>query len=185
MKSGKITTLLIIFIIVITIVLGCFLQCGNIVPNSDKFVYDLEKYRKPILEDFTPIGDGSYCIDNLRYYLALERRYPRNDPDHYDIILDYIYEYKFENEILYCYSADGYAIIYPESNICKVLITLPDPRMEHDYKASRVEEDDYRISKVSVEKYPENKLIVYLDSFDEYTAYEQKMLNALVEKYNK
>ena len=33
------------------------------------------------------------------------------------------------------------------------------------------------------EEYPLNKLIVYLDYFDEYTDYEQKMLNKLVEAY--
>ena len=34
----------------------------------------------------------------------------------------------------------------------------------------------------ATEEYPSNKLIVYLDSFDEYTEYEQKMLNSIVEK---
>lgn len=77
-------------------------------------------------------------------------------------------EYVFENEALYFYSDDGYAIVYPENNLCKIYLF---PGQD-------------RVSKILASpEYPKNKLIVYLDSFDEYTEHEKTVLNKLMYKY--
>ncbi len=78
-------------------------------------------------------------------------------------------EYSFENDALYFYSDDGFVIVYPENNMCKVYL-LPEQNS---------------VSKITASpEYPKNKLIVYLDSFDEYTNHEKAVLNELVNKHH-
>ena len=74
-------------------------------------------------------------------------------------------DFEFENSNLYFYAEDGFAVVYPESNLCKLFIPDAERRTE------------------TINSNPENKLIVYLDSFEKYTEYEQEMLNKLTEKY--
>lgn len=103
-------------------------------------------------------------------------------PDSFGVILTREYKHKFDGNDLYFYSADGYAVVYAKSNLCKVFIT--DPPLEEvtgeDPKISgRSPENNYRISELVGDEF---KCIVYLDSFNEFTDYEQKILKELKEK---
>lgn len=153
-----------------------FTNHNTVIPNKDKFSLDKENYASIGL---TSVGNGLFCIDHLRYYPALEIRHASDGKGAYEIVLDYVHEYKFENEILYCYAEDGYAIVYPESNLCKVLVTPPENLSLDGIRSGRIESNNYCINKISRDDFHENKLVVYLDSFDEFTEYEQKMLKSL------
>jgi hypothetical protein len=152
-----------------------FFNPNEVVPNREKFTV---RENHDWLAT-TAIGEGMFVIDNLRYYPALEICPDSPFRSDYQIILDYIHDYIFENEILYCYAEDGYAVVYPESNLCKVFITAPTNLSLDGITSGRLESEDYRISKVSVDKLPECKFVIYLDSFDEFTEYEQNMLKSL------
>ena len=177
-KTEKRLFIVCIILTVTTIVLAItliFFNPNEVVPNKDKF-----KVREN--HDWfatTAIGEGMFVIDNLRYYPALEICPDSPLRTDYQIILDYVHEYKSENENLYCYAEDGYAVVYPESNLCKVLITAPTDLSLDGIKSGRLESENYCISKVSVDRLPEAKFVIYLDSFDEFTEYEQKMLKSL------
>ena len=106
------------------------------------------------------IGEGIYELVQGDYSYFLYSRYANQ------AIINNGIEYTLENGTLYFYSDDGYAIVYPKSNLCKIYL-LPQQN-----KTPAI---------VTSEEYPRNKLIVYLDSFDEYTEFEQKMLNNLKE----
>ena len=177
-KSGKKLLITCIVLTATTIVLALslvFYNPNKVIPNKDKFTLNRDTY------DWitqTPIGNAQYCIDNLRYEPALIIRHPSVGPGTYEILLDYMLKHKVENEIFYCYADDGFAVVYPESNLCKVFIT-PPTRYLDDASFSRIESNEYRVRKVEADDFPENKLVVYLDSFDEFTEYEQKMLKSL------
>ena len=113
--------------------------------------------------EFFRVGDGTYELvegdsGNDWLYSVYQNQ----------TIMSNAREYIFENEALYFYSNDGYVIVYPENNLCKVYL-FP--------------EQDSVSKIVASPEYPKNKLIVYLDSFDEYTEYEKTALNNLVYKY--
>lgn len=167
-----------IAVVVLTVVL-IFFNPNKVVPNKDKFELDKEPYEM-IPEKW--VGDGLFCVDRS-FHTSLRIHHPSDDEAIPDIILDYVHEYEFENENLYCYSEDGYAVVYAESNLCKVFITPPQD-LTIDGITYRVT-DDYSIDKISPDEYPENKNVIYLDSFDEFTPYEQKMLRSLVRKKEK
>lgn len=180
MKKAAKTFLILSIVLTIAVaaltVVLVFFNPNKVVPNKDKF-----KVREN--HDWvatTAIGEGMFVIDNGRYYPALEicPDSPLQTED--QIILDYVHEYEFENENLYCYAEDGYAVVYPESNLCKVLITAPaDLSLDGITDSGRLESENYRISKVSADKLPESKFVIYLDSYDEFTEYEQKILGEL------
>ena len=109
------------------------------------------------------IGEGIYEMVDDDYSYFLYSRYANQT------IISNGLEYTLENGTLYFYSEDGYAIVYPKSNLCKTYF------LSQQNKTPTI---------VTSAEYPRNKLIVYLDSFEEYTEYEQKMLNNLVEKHN-
>ena len=177
-KTEKILLVICAVMFVLTVVLVAvllFFNPNKIVANKDKFELDREKYGSFELDS---VGEGLFCIDNMRYYPALEIRHPSKGKGEYDIILDYVHKYKFENENLYCYAEDGYAVVYPESNLCKVFVTPPKD-MTLDGVIYRASEEEYKISEIIPSEFPENKFVIYLDSFDEFTPYEQKMLKSL------
>lgn len=78
-------------------------------------------------------------------------------PDSSNFVLSYEYNHIFDDNDLYYYAESGYAVVYAKSNLCKVLLNDPIDKLEGD----------------------EYRCIVYLDSFDEFTPYEQKMLKSL------
>lgn len=181
-KAEKRLLVTCVILAITTIVLALtlvFFNPNEFVPNKDKF-----KVREN--HDWlatTAIGEGMFVIDNLRYYPALEICPDSPFRTERQIILDYIHKYAFENEILYCYAEDGYAVVYPESNLCKVLITAPtDLSLDGIVSSGRLESENYRISKVAVDRLPECKFVIYIDSFEEFTDYEQKKLKELKEK---
>lgn len=178
-KKEKILFSLCVVLTVISITLALilfFAKPNNIVPNEDKFTANDDGWFFPLNKS---VGDGLFSIgyDSLVPYLIINHK---NDASH-ETILSCVTNFAFENEILYCYAEDGYAIVYPESNLCKAFITPPkNPEREGLHlEFLRNETNHYCIPKLSLDKHPENKSVVYLDSFDEFTEYEQKMLKSL------
>jgi hypothetical protein len=108
-------------------------------------------------------GDGMYEIVHVNQSDSLYSRYAGR------MILMNSYGYTFKKGVLYFCSEEGYAVIYPENNLCKLLI-FPE-----EYGEIRI---------VASEEYPLNELVVYLNSFDEFTDYEQEMLNKVTAAAN-
>ena len=183
MKKQKI--LLIICILeALIIILKC---CEPFQENP--YEHNAELYGDHFGRDFGGyVGDGKYM---MMYCAGGEDLYINNSPSDSDILLMGEYDHFYDNNNLYYYSVDGYAIIYAESNICKVFITDPEPEviekgsMRFGY---RKKENNYRIEELAGDEF---NLIVYLNSFDEYTEQEQKMLKKLskfpirIQGYNK
>lgn len=178
-KTEKILLIICIILAVTTMVLAItliFFNPNEVVPNKDKFIAKEDDWFLPLNKS---VGDGLFSIgyDSIRPYLRINYM---NDASH-ETILSCVKNTAFENEILYCHAEDGYAIVYPESNLCKAFITPPsNPKFEAlHWRYSRDEKNNYCIPRLSPDKHLENKFVVYLDSFDEFTEYEQKMLKAL------
>lgn len=151
-------------------------------PKGESYTLNEEKYGNHYGRDYGGhVGDGKFLmmhIDGVDQLMIAE------DPDSLHTILDFEYKHKFDGHDLYFYSADGYAVVYAKSNLCKVFITdFPKELVtEYDVKYSiRKEENNYRISELVGEEY---KCIIYLDSFDEFTEYEQKILKELKGKHD-
>ena len=156
------------------------------VPNSKKFTKTLPHWLD-VIESVTNIGDGTFFYHQLIYPYDLRIRDTENKHGLYgeDILSEKI-SHKFENQIFYGYFKDGFAIVYPESNLCKVLrVSRPDYYEGRSVDYYTCEDGSYIIKKAEPEDESKKKFIIYLDSFDEYTEYEQKMLNSLVEKSKK
>ena len=178
-KTEKRLLIICVILTVATIVLALtliFFNPNEVVPNKDKFTAKEDNWFLPLNKS---VGDGLFSIgyDSLEPYLRINYM---NDASN-ETILSCVINFDFENEILYCYAEDGYAIVYPESNLCKAFITPPsNPEYEglHWYFL-RDEKNNYCIPKLLLDKHPENKFVVYLDTFDEFTEYEQKMLKSL------
>ncbi len=148
------------------------------VPNSKKF----EKTQEDLLGGETNIGDGTYQRREFYPPASLSVSYVLEDESvRGDTILHDEIAHKFENEIFYGYFEDGYAIVYPESNLCKVLRVsrsdYPEGRSV-DYEENP--DGSYTVKKVEIESGLQKHLIVYIDSFEEFTPYEQRMLEGLV-----
>jgi hypothetical protein len=153
------------------------------VPNSKKFTKTLPHWLD-VIESVTNIGDGTFFYHQLIYPYDLRIRDTENKHGLYgeDILSEKI-SHKFENQIFYGYFKDGFAIVYPESNLCKVLrVSRPDYYEGRSFDYDTCEDGSYIIKKAEPEDESKKKFIIYLDSFDEYTEYEQKMLNSLVER---
>ena len=156
------------------------------VPNSKKFTKTLPHWLD-VIESVTNIGDGTFFYHQLIYPYDLRIRDTENKHGLYgeDILSEKI-SHKFENQIFYGYFKDGFAIVYPESNLCKVLrVSRTDYCDGRSVDYDTCEDGSYIIKKAEPEDESKKKFIIYLDSFDEYTEYEQKMLNSLVEKSKK
>ena len=134
---------------------------SRVTPNSDKFELNHDEYGPFYGKDEVAIvGEGMYRVGyhQDRYLLYLSHSI--------DYLLRKGIHFKLENSNLYFYSEEGFAVVYAESNLCKLFI--PDSA-----KRNETTNDN-----------PENKLIVYLDSFDEFTDYEQEMLNKVAAAAN-
>lgn len=175
-----------IIIIVLLIVLSnmfIYYNFNKFIPTIDKFASSIDKFVPEIKQiDFARhyIGDGLFCIDGFRHHPALVITHGQTDVYEFGEILEGVIQFEFENEICYCYAEDGYAVVYPKSNLCKAFIISPSEALVEHFHCPRDEQNDYRIYKLSPDDHPENKYVVYLDSFDEFTEYEQKMLKELV-----
>lgn len=155
------------------------LNSAYVVPNSRKF----DKAPLDWIEGITNIGDGNFFYHHfVKPYNLRIRDLTQSQGLYGDIILYGELAHKFENEIFYGYFQDGYAIVYPESNLCKVLRVsrsdYPEGRSV-DYEENP--DGSYTVKKVEIESGLQKHLIVYIDSFEEFTPYEQKMLKELVE----
>ena len=160
------------------ILITCFLVLAALSFDDESYTLNEEKYGNPYGRDYRGhVGDGLFQMGHCAGVDELEIE--ENSYSSY-VILSHEYNHKFVGHDLYFYSADGYAVVYAKSNLCKVLITdFPEELVdENDLKYSiRKKENNYRISELE-----EFKCIVYIDSFDEFTEYEQKILNDLKEK---
>ncbi len=161
------------------ILITCFLVLAALSFDDESYTLNEEKYGNPYGRDYGGhVGDGKFQMmqdvgDHDELVIA-------EGPSWFVVILTYEYNHKFDGHDLYFYSADGYAVVYAKSNLCKVLITdFPEELVtKYDWRYSkRKKENNYRISKLE-----EFNCIVYLDSFDEFTEYEQAILNDLKEK---
>lgn len=159
MKSKK--TLLLVSAIAITVILAAAIFFSTANDSQNLHEYELsEKYGPFDMEGvISYIGDGMYSIISDGEFYTLYSRYAKKS------ILCNGIQYVFENGVFYFYSEDGYATVYPESNLCKVYL------VPQEQKTEKVEFS---------EEYPSNKLVVYLDFFDEFTRDEQRMLNHLL-----
>ena len=162
------------------LLMACFIILTSCSSNDESYTLNEEKYGNHFGRDYGGhVGDGKFLMMHIA---GVDQLLIAEDPDSLHTILDFEYKHKFDGHDLYFYSADGYAVVYAKSNLCKVLITdFPKELVtEYDVKYSiRREENNYRISELVGEQY---KSIIYLDSFDEYTEYEQKILKELKEK---
>lgn len=135
--------------------------------NEESYTLNEEKYGNHYGRDYGGhVGDGKFFMmrfeDDDTLLVA-------ESPDSYKVVLTREYKHKFDGNDLYFYSADGYAVVYAKSNLCKVFITdFPEELVtEFDLKDSiRKEENNYRITELVGDEF---KCIVYLDSFDEFT----------------
>jgi hypothetical protein len=143
--------------------------------DDESYTLNEEKYGNHYGRDYRGrVGDGKFL---MMHRAGVDELLMAENPDSLPVILTYEYNHKFDGHDLYFYSADGYAVVYAKSNLCKVLITdFPEELVdEYDLKDSiRKKENNYRIGELD-----EFKCIVYLDSFDEFTEYEQTILNDL------
>lgn len=165
-----------ILIICLLILVSCSLK-------GESYTLNEELYGNHYGRDYGGhVGDGKFFMmrfDDDDLLLVAE------SPDSFRVILTREYNHKFDGNDLYFYSADGYAVVYAKSNLCKVFITdFPEELVtEYDLKHSiRREENNYRISELVGEEF---KCIIYLDSFDEFTDYEQRILKELKETQDK
>lgn len=132
-----------------------------VTPNRDKFELNNEEYGPFYGKDEVAIvGEGMYRVGYLQNRYLLYLRHSIN------YLLTEGIHFKVENSNLYFYAEEGFAVVYAESNLCKLYI--PDSK-----KRTETMNDNSK-----------NKLIVYLDSFEEFTDYEQKMLNRVVATAN-
>ncbi len=159
MKNKKslliISTTLLLVIVVSTIL---FSTAKNH-QNSHKIELS-EEYGPLDMENvISYIGDGMYVLLSDGEFYTLYSRYAKRS------ILCHGLQYDIIDGILYFYSEDGDAVVYPESNLCKVYLI---PR---EHKTERIEPSS---------EYPLNKLIVYLDYFDEFTQHEQDIQTHLL-----
>lgn len=165
------------------ILMICFFVLVSCSSEEESYTLNEELYGNHYGRDYGGhVGDGKFLMmrfaDDKQLLIA-------EDHDSLHTILTYEYNHKFDGNDLYFYSADGYAVVYAKSNLCKVFITdFPKELVtEYDLKYSiRKEENNYRIDKLVGEEF---KCIIYLDSFDEFTNYEQKILKGLKESVEK
>ena len=178
-KTEKRLLIICVILAVATIVLALtliFFNPNEVVPNKEKFTAKQDDWFLPLNKN---VGDGMFSIgyDSLKPYLRINYM---NDASN-ETILSCVIDFTFENEILYCYAEDGYAIVYPESNLCKVFITPPsNPDYEGlHWSFLRNEKNNFCIPRLYPDKKLENKYVIYLEVFDEFTEYEQKILKSL------
>ena len=162
------------FFLILIICLLFLVSCSS---NDESYTLNEELYGNHFGRDYGGhVGDGKFLMmrfgDDDVLLIA-------ENPDSLHTILTHEYKHKYDGHDLYFYSADGYAVVYAKSNLCKVFITdFPEELVsEYDMKHSiRTEENNYRINELIGDEF---KCIIYLDSFDEFTEYEQKMLKEL------
>ncbi len=160
-KTEKILLTVCLLLVIITIITAIKLWSVSFIPNKDKFELNYEEYGPFYGKDEAAIvGEGMYRVS---YHQSKYSLYLRHSVGY---LLYNGIDFKFENSNLYFYAEDGFAVVYPESNLCKLFI--PDAVIRTE----------------TINSNPENKLIVYLDSFDEFTKHEQEMLNGVIESHN-
>lgn len=164
-------------LLILMICFGVLVSCSS---NYESYTLNEEKYGNHYGRDYGGhVGDGKFF---MMRFADVDELLIAESPDSFGVILTREYKHKFDGNDLYFYSADGYAVVYAKSNLCKVFIT--DPPLEEvtgeDPKISgRSPDNNYRISELVGDEF---KCIVYLDSFNEFTDYEQKILKELKEK---
>ena len=145
-----------------------------------KILLDEEKYGNPYGRDYEcHVGDGKYVVMHIA---GIDCLIVNKVESFSDFVLQCEYKHKFDGDDLFVYAADGYAAVYAKSNLCKVFITDPpieEVTGEKPIIEGRLPENNYRISELVGEEY---KCIIYLDSFEEFTEYEQKILKELKQK---
>ena len=161
-----------IFIICLLILVSCSSE-------EESYTLNEELYGNHYGRDYGGhVGDGKFF---MMRFADVDELLIAKSPDSFGVILTHEYKHKFDGNDLYFYSADGYAVVYAKSNLCKVLITdFPTELVtENELEFStRKEENNYRIDELVGDEF---KCIIYLDSFDEFTDYEQKILKELKE----
>ena len=155
----------------------CIFVLSSCTFNEESYTLNEELYGNRIGRDYCGhVGDGKFF---MMRFADVKELLIAEDPHNYNVILTHEYRHKFDGDDLYYYSADGFAVVYAKSNLCKVLITDFPEELVDEFEISvgvRSKENNYRISELVGEEY---KCIIYLDSFDEFTEYEQKMLEDL------
>ena len=162
------------FFLILLICLLFLISCSS---NDEAYTLNEEKYGNHFGRDYGGhVGDGKFLMMHIA---GVDKLMIAENPNSLHTILSFEYRHKYDDHDLYFYSADGYAVVYAKSNLCKVLITdLPEELATEDLIkfSSRTAENNYRIAKLAGDEF---KSIIYLDSFDEFTEYEQKMLKSL------
>lgn len=167
--------------LILSITLGVLAMVFVIFPAPSMApVYELneELYGDHYGRDFAGyVGDGKY---QMMHYDGYDSLYMYENPKDSRTILRYEYDsFSDENDIFYYYAADGYAVIDPSTNVCRVLITDPPLELvtgEDPVIRWRDAENNYRIDKLEGEEY---ESIIYLDTFSEFTEKEQRILKKL------
>ena len=167
----------------LVLLITCIFVLASCSSKEESYTLNEEKYGNHYGRDYGGhVGDGKFF---MMRFADVDELLIAESPDSFGVILTHEYRHKFDGNDLYFYSADGYAVVYAKSNLCKVLITDFPKELVTEYElkfSTRKEENNYRIDKLVGEEY---KCIIYLDSFNEFTDYEQKILKELKEKQDK
>ncbi len=103
------------------ILITCFLVLAALSFDKESYTLNEEKYGNHYGRDYRGhVGDGKFL---MMHGNGVDESLMAENPDSLHVILSHEYNHKFVGHDLYFYSADGYAVVYAKSNLCKVLIT--------------------------------------------------------------
>lgn len=167
--------------LILSITLGVLVMAFVIFPApsiAPSYELNEELYGDHYGRDFAGyVGNGKY---QMMHYDGYDSLLIMDEPVTGSFVLEYEYDcFVDENKDFYFYSADGYAVIDPATNICRVLITDPPLELvtgENPVIRMRKAQNNYRIRRLEGEEYDS---IIYLDTFSEFTEKEQRILKKL------
>ena len=162
MKKALPTVIAVVIVIILTVFGARFAATAAI---STKEVLPTYAKVTSSLNGFDPYYFYGIYSDRFgKDYDSLIIKWQDEDGDSsFDVLIDYVFETFVENNVSYYYGKNGLAIIYPESDICKLYIFNEEDREDSKIHFARKDRSSY-------------KHLVVLDSFDEFTPYERKIL---------
>ena len=118
------------------------------------------------------MGDGKFCISNVVNEKQLIM-YNENSP--LDVLLSNITEYKKNKDILYVIGIEGFGIVDGKTNMCRLLITIPDEEYIDGYAIDVNGEKHYK------SRYIDDPYVTYLSSYEEFTENERKIFDKMMQ----
>ncbi len=116
------------------------------------------------------MGDGKFSIDKVVNEKELIM-YNTNGP--LDVLLSNVTKYKKKKDILYVIGSEGFGIVDGKTNMCRLLITIPDEEYIDGYAIDANGEKHYK------SRYIDDPHITYLSSYEEFTKNERKIFDKM------